>query len=54
MHVHNSVRNKPKDYRKEKVNKLFFFAKNVLLDKEDYKSDPLMVTINHLFVQASS
>lgn len=39
---------------KAKVNKLFFFAKNGLLDKEDYKPDPLMVTINHLIIQANS
>lgn len=29
------------------------FDKNGLLDKEDYKSDPLQVTGNHLFTPAN-
>lgn len=37
-----------------KSKQVSFFAKNGLLDKEDYKSDPLTVTINHLFIEANS
>lgn len=33
---------------------MVLFDKNGLLDKEDYKSDPLMITINHLFIQSNS
>lgn len=36
-----------------KSKQIVLFDKNGLLDKEDYKSDPLMVTINHLFIQAN-
>lgn len=44
---------KPK-ITERKSKQFVLFAKNGLLDKEDYKSDPLMVTVNHLIKQANS
>lgn len=53
-HIPCTVCNKTLKLRERKSKQFVLFAKNGLLVKEDYKSDPLMVTINHLIIQPNS
>lgn len=53
-HTHRALCVTHPKITERKSKQIVLFAKNGLLDKEDYKSDPFMVTINHLFIQANS